>query len=138
MIATIGSTLSGLIGYLFGHFLWDLISNWVVPHLISAATFAQFSAQLDRYETLAVFFGGLIPIPLKAISLVAGVFQLGILPFVTCFAVARLIRFSLIGGAMALWGEQVKLFVDRHFHRLFMLVGAKIAAAFLFIWALAR
>lgn len=137
LIATITSTLSGLVGYLFGHFLWDLIGTWVVPHFISQAAFAQISTHLDDYEAFAVFVGGLIPFPLKALSLVAGVFQLGVLPFVTCLAAARLIRFSLIGGAMALWGEKVKLFVDRHFHRLFMLVGAKIAAAFLFVWALA-
>jgi hypothetical protein len=39
---------------------------------------------------------------------------------------------------MALLGEKVKIFVDRHFHRLFMLIGAKVAIALLFFWILAR
>ena len=38
-IATIASTISGLVGYLMGHFLWDLIGGWVVPHFISTGTF---------------------------------------------------------------------------------------------------
>jgi membrane protein YqaA with SNARE-associated domain len=134
MIATAASTLSGFAGYLLGHFLWDLIGSWVIPHLVSAASFAHLSAHFQMYEQWAVFFGALVPFPLKALSLVAGVFHLGAIPFVTYLAAARLVRFALIGGAMALWGVQVKQFVDKHFHRLFMLVGAKIAIAFFFFW----
>jgi membrane protein YqaA with SNARE-associated domain len=138
MIATIASTISGLIGYLLGHFLWDLIGNWVVPHVVATATFDRLSGHIQHYENWAVFFGSLVPFPLKALSLVAGVFQLGILPFITYLAAARLLRFTLVGGAMAIWGEKMKLLVDKHFHRIFMLIGAKVAAAILFFWALAR
>lgn len=138
MIATIASTISGLIGYLLGHFLWDLIGGWVVPHLIATSTFDKLSGHFQIYENWAVFFGALVPFPLKALSLVAGVFHLGIIPFLTFLAAARLVRFSLIGGAMALWGEKVKLFLDRHFHRIFMVLGAKVVVALLFFWVLAR
>jgi hypothetical protein len=51
---------------------------------------------------------------------------------------ARFLRFFLIGGVMVLWGEKVKTFVDRHFHRIVMVIGAKVAMAFLFFWMLAR
>ena len=138
MIATLASTLSALLGYLLGHFLWDLIGNWVVPHLISTSAFTRISLHMQAYENWAVFFGALLPFPLKALSLVTGVFHLGIAPFLTFFATARLIRFSLIGGAMALWGEKVKSFLDRHFHRIFLVVGAKMAVALFFFWVLAR
>jgi membrane protein YqaA with SNARE-associated domain len=138
MIATLASTISGVVGYLFGHFLWDLIGNWVVPHLIATTTFNHLSSHLQLYENWAVFFGSLIPFPLKALSLASGVFQLGVIPFIVCLFTARLLRFSLIGATMALWGVKVKTFVDKHFHRLFMLLGAKIAIVFLFFWALAR
>jgi membrane protein YqaA with SNARE-associated domain len=138
VIATLASTISGAVGYLLGHFLWDLIGGWVVPHLIAATTFANLSTHLQLYENWAVFFGALFPLPLKAISLAAGVFQLGILPFIACVFTARLLRCAFIGGLMALWGEKVKIFVDRHFHRLFMLIGAKVAIALLFFWILAR
>jgi membrane protein YqaA with SNARE-associated domain len=137
-IAALASTLSGLIGYLLGHFLWDLIGPYVVPHLIPAASFDRLSHHFQTYESWAVFFGALLPFPLKALSLAAGVFQLGIWPFFLWFLAARTVRFTLIGGAMMLWGEKVKLFVDRHFHRIFMVIGAKVAMAFLLFWAIAR
>lgn len=138
LLATIASTISGLVGYLLGHFLWDLVSGWVVPTLISTATFAHLSAHMQAYQAWAVFFGALVPFPLKALSVVAGVFQLGIGTFATYLAAARLVRFTLIGGTMAIWGEKVKTFVDKHFHRIFVVIGAKTAVAFFFFWALAR
>lgn len=138
LIATVASTLSGVIGYLFGHFLWDLVGGWVVPHLISASSFGQISGHLQQYENWAVFFGALVPFPLKVLSLACGVFNLGVGSFITYLAIARILRFALIGGAMALWGERVKAFVDKHFHSIFMVIGAKLAAAFLFFWVLAR
>lgn len=138
MIAAIASTLSGLAGYLLGHFLWDLIGGWVVPHLLSTATFERMSGHILEYENWAVFFGSFLPFPLKALSLVAGVFHLGILPFITCLTIARILRFAITGVAMAFWGEKVKTFVDRHFHSIFMVIGAKIAAATLLFWVLAR
>lgn len=136
-IATLASTLSGLIGYLIGHFLWDLIGNWVVPHLISTSTFTNLSNHLQDYESLAVLFGGFAPFPLKALSLAAGVFHLGALSFISYLAIARLARFAIIGATMAMWGKKVKVFVDKYFHHIFLLVGAKIAAGILFFWAIA-
>jgi len=138
ILASVASTASGLIGYLLGHFLWDLIGPYVVPHLISTASFSNISHHFQAYENWAIFIGALIPFPLKALTLSAGVFQLGFGPFITWFMIARLLRFSLIGGSMLLWGEQVKSFMDRHFHRIIIVIGAKIAAAFLALWALAK
>jgi len=43
-----------------------------------------------------------------------------------------------VGVAMSIWGENVKSFVDKHFHRIIVVIGAKVAMAFLFFWAIAR
>lgn len=138
LLATVASTFSGLIGYLLGHFLWDLVGPYVVPHLISTASFHRVSGHFQAYENWAIFFGALIPFPLKVLTLSAGVFQLGVLPFITYFMIARLIRFLLIGGTMLIWGDAVKNFLERHFHRVILVIGAKVAVAFLFLWAVAK
>jgi membrane protein YqaA with SNARE-associated domain len=138
LIGTIASTLSGLCGYLIGYFLWDLLGSYIVPHLISSSFFDKVSLQFHHYEHWAVYFGALLPLPLKVLSLGAGVFHLGVLPFLFYLFAGRFLRFALVGGAMAIWGEKVKLFVDKHFHRIMVLVGAKLALAFVFFWALAH
>lgn len=137
-LATIASTISGLMGYLLGHFLWDLIGSYVVPHIISTAAFTKISLHFQHYENWAIFFGALVPFPLKILTLSAGVFKLGIIPFISYFFVARFVRFSLIGISMMVWGPQVKSFLDRNFHKVMLLIGAKVAAAFIFLWALAK
>ncbi len=133
-VAASASMLSGLGGYLLGHFLWDLVGPYIVPHLISASAFDHFALHYQNYEAWAVFFGSLLPMPIKVISLSAGVFHLGVVPFMTFLFLARFIRFALVGGAMFLWGARVKLFVDRHFRSLFVLIGAKIALGFAFFY----
>ncbi|MDE3046347.1 MAG: VTT domain-containing protein [Verrucomicrobiota bacterium] len=138
VIASVASTLSGVAGYLLGRFLWDLIGPYVVPSLVSVSLFERISGHFQTYETGAVMLGCFLPFPLKAISLAAGVFKIGVVPFASAMLVARLLRFALVGGAMLVWGDKLKIFLDRHYHRLMLLVGAKIAAAFLFFWILAQ
>lgn len=137
-IAAISSVLSACIGYLAGHFLWDLIGNFVIPHLISNAQFVKISNHFEMYEHWALFVGALFPFPLKALSLTAGVFNLGILPFTFFVLMARLTRFFLIGGVIAIWGEKVHAFVEKYFNQILLLIGAKIAFVFLFLWILAK
>src|SRR3990167_6967377 len=43
-IATVASLASGLCGYFLGHFLWDWIGSYVVPYLISSASFERVSS----------------------------------------------------------------------------------------------
>jgi len=137
-IAAIASVFSGLIGYLAGHFLWDLIGSYVVPHLVSSSSFSHLSNHFQLYENWAVFIGGLVPFPLKALSLTAGVFHLGLLPFFLCLSCARILRFLLVGTAILLWGESIKNFVERHFHRIIFIIGAKMAMIFLLFWAISK
>ena len=138
LIATVASTISGTIGYLFGHFLWDLIGSYIVPHLIAVSTFDHFSSHFLLYEHWAVFFGTLIPFPLKALSLAAGVFHLGVFPFMIYMLLARVLRFSIIGIAMVLWGPKVKALLDKHYNRVMLIIGAKMALAMVLFWAIAK
>ena len=137
-IASVASLWSGIVGYLIGNFLWDLVGPYVVPHLISAHLFEKMSHHFQLYEGWAVFFGSFIPFPLKALSLAAGVFDLQFFSYVVALFLARLIRFSLIGGAMLVWGEKVKTFIDRHFHNILLIVGGKLALLFSLIWFLVK
>lgn len=137
MIATVATTFSALAGYLLGHSLWHLIGPYVIPNLISQASFEHFAMYYQLHESLAIFFGAFLPFPMKLLSLSAGVFHLSLSPFLLYVFLARALRFSLIGIAMILWGEKVKAFLDRHFQRVLLLLGAKIAVAFTLFWMFA-
>jgi membrane protein YqaA with SNARE-associated domain len=138
LLAAFASTISATIGYLIGHFLWDVISCYTVPYLISTSTFNRIANHFQLYENWAVFIGTLLPFPLKALSLLGGVFHLKLIPFNSCVLTARLLRFGVVGGAMLLWGVKVKTFLDRHFQKVLALIGVKVAIAVVFFWAIAR
>lgn len=138
LIAALASTLSGLCGFLVGHLLWDLAGHFILNHFIAASSFERFAGHYQVYENWAIFLGSLIPFPLKILSLSAGIFHLGLPAFLSFLFLARSLRFTLIGIAMYFWGDVVKGFIDRHFNRLLVLVGAKVALGFAFFWAIAN
>lgn len=133
-IAAIMSTLSGVMGYFLGHFLWDFIGPYVVPYLISDSFFERLSTHLQAYTSWAVFLGSVLPFPLKAVSLTSGAFHLNVPGFIIGLLAARLIRFTFIGSVLLLWGERVKIFIDKHFHNISVVILIKIVAAILFFW----
>ena len=137
-IAALASTISGICGYLLGSFLWDTIGPYVVGPLISHEFFDRMTAHYNQYESIAVFFGSLVPIPFKAVALSAGFCQVPFVPFIICVIAARLLRFFFIAGAMYRYGETINALIERHFNRIVVAVGAKIALTAVFFWALGQ
>jgi membrane protein YqaA with SNARE-associated domain len=136
LVATLTSAVSACAGYYLGFVLWDAIGPFVVGHLISAKFFNNIVAHYNAHENLAVFTGSLLPIPFKAIALSAGACHISFPTFVLFVLCARFCRFFGVAKLMQLWGGKIKAFVDRHFSRIMMAVGAKIALTFTFFWAL--
>ncbi len=137
-LAAIASTAGGIAGYFLGLFAWDVISPYVLGPLMSASFFDKICAHYSLYQNWAIFIGSFLPLPFKVIALSAGVCHLNLGHFVTFVLLARLARFLLIAKAVEVWGLQIKIFVDRYLGRLIMALGAKIAIAFTFFWALGQ
>ena len=135
-LASVASVFSGLTGYLLGHFLWDLLGPYLVPHLISPTLFAHAVAHYQAHEGVAAFFGSLLPIPLKVLSVSAGICNLKLLPYLSYLLAARLLRFGLIGSLVSLWGDKVQAFLDRHHRSFLFAIGAKLALSGAFLWAI--
>lgn len=136
LMATLASIVTGVVGYSLGHIAWDFLQPYILDHWISSSFFSQICAHYLAIQGWAVFFGALLPIPYKAITLSAGVCHLSLVSFVGAIIGARLLRFFLIAKATERWGVQIKAFIDKHFHRFIVALGIKIAFALSFLWAL--
>lgn len=115
-IAAISSTIGALIGYAFGLFLWDIIGPWIIGFVLSQETFDMFVTGYKHYQGWAVFVGGILPIPFKAITLSAGFCQLSIIPFMVAVLAARSVRFFAIAGITVHWGPRIKAFFQHYFN----------------------
>lgn len=136
LVATLGSISCAVVGYFLGMAAWDLISPYVLDRMISTSFFERICNHYLAHQHPAVFVGSLLPIPFKAVTLSAGVCKLALVPFIGMVLLARATRFFLIAKVVQRWGVQIKSFVDKHFHRFIVAVGAKIALALTFFWAL--
>jgi membrane protein YqaA with SNARE-associated domain len=137
-MATLSSLLTGLAGYAVGYLLWDVLGPFLTTYLISPDFFSRLVEHYQAHEKFAIFIGSLLPIPFKAVTLSAGFCQLSVPAFALSLCLARAVRFFLIAELMNHWGGAVKRFVDRHFNRLMVALGAKVALTFSFFWILGR
>jgi membrane protein YqaA with SNARE-associated domain len=135
-VAAAASISSAVVAYFIGLAAWDLVGPFVLDHLISPSFFERIHGHYLDYQHWAVSLGSFLPVPFKAVTLTAGVCELALIPFILAVGLSRFARFFLIAKAVQRWGVQIKNFVDKHFHRFVYAVGAKIALALGFLWAL--
>jgi membrane protein YqaA with SNARE-associated domain len=116
--ATVSSVVGGIFGYFIGFVLWDSIGIRLVNWIISEATFNNVVAKYALYQNVAVLIAGFTPVPYKAVTVSAGFCKLSFFPFVGYSLIARGARFYLVAGAIYLWGNQIKDFIDNFFNYL--------------------
>ncbi len=126
-IATIACVLGGLVSYCIGYYLWLYAGNTithssVVNYFVKPETFSSLCLVFKKHAWFAMLLAGIMPIPYKAATVTAGFCQLPLLPFIICSLLTRGLRFFLIAGAMLMWGERVKHYIDRYF-TLFVVIG---------------
>ncbi|MDX2257766.1 MAG: YqaA family protein [Hyphomicrobiaceae bacterium] len=136
IIATIASTLGGIAGYLLGAFAFDAIAR---PAL-------EFYGKLDDFEALKACAGpettmillvtsGLAHLPpIKVVTILSGVINVGLPVFIASCIVARGARFLALAWALNRYGEPIKHFIEA---RLGLIAGLA-AAALIGLYFLAK
>lgn len=136
IIATFSSLMAALVGYFIGLYLWDLLSPYILDHLISTSFFHKLELHYEKYESLAVGVGSLLPFPLKAITLSAGACKLPVALFLLAVFTGRLIRFFSVSQLMQHFGPRVKVFMEKYLSKAAIAVGVKIALTAALVWFL--
>lgn len=115
-LTTLSSVLGGVFGYLLGHLFIGIIE----PYLIKLGYEAAYHKVQHWYLTwgfCALFFAGFMPIPYKVFTIASGAVGMPILPFVFASLIGRGSRFFLVSGLMRLGGEKMRdklrVYVDR-------------------------
>ena len=112
-IATAGSVLGGVGGYLIGLLLFDLLGKPLLDLYGYQDKFDQFASQFNEYGALIVFFFGVTPFPYKVITIASGATQLNILVFLIASIAARGLRFYLVSGLLYWYGPPIRAFIEK-------------------------
>lgn len=137
-VATLSSIFIGLIGYGVGYLVWDSVSGFVTQYIVSQGFFDRLVAHYNLHDFMAVFVGGFLPIPFKAVTISAGFCKLSLGGYVMALFLSRALRFFLIAEMMHRWGNQVRSFIDRHFSSIIVALGLKVVMTFAFFWVLGK
>jgi len=136
-IATAGSVLGGIAGYLIGYLLYDQIGQPILQLYGHADKFGKFADYYNAYGTWIVLFAGATPFPYKVITIASGVTQLNFVVFLLASVVSRSAVFFAIAGLLRYFGQPVREFIEKRLGLLFtvflaLLFGGFVAVRYLF------
>lgn len=111
-IATLFSTLGGVLGYFIGMLLLDL----VMPIIHSAGYFDKYQQIVHFFELYGVwivFIAGFSPLPYKMFTLAAGATGMALIPFILASLIGRGARFFLVAWLMQWGGSRYEPLIRR-------------------------
>lgn len=112
-IATLGSVVGGIFGYVIGYFLFELIGQPILNFYGLTESFSQFASRYNDYGAWIVFIAGVTPFPYKVITIASGATQLNFLIFMVASLLARGLRFFLVAGLLYWFGRPVRDFIEQ-------------------------
>lgn len=133
VIASIGSILGGLAGWMIGYFAFATI----------AAPVLEFYGKLDEFEAMKagidvnlillflITSGAAHLPPLKVVTILAGVLHVNLLLFFVAAVVARGGKFMLLSWLFAKYGVSIRDFIEKRLNLLAGIAAGLLIAAYL-------
>jgi len=136
-IATLGSVLGGVFGYLIGMEFMDIIGERILNVYDLKDKYLVVQDLYRHYDAWAVATGGFTPLPYKLFTITAGAFRIDFTTFALASLLSRAGRFFLVGGLIFLIGSRVRTFIDKHFNLCTILFAILLVAGYIVIkWAM--
>lgn len=117
LIATVTSVLGGILGWLLGHYAFDMIARPVLEAYGKMAAFdALKSSTGDAAILVMLITSGLSHLPpMKVVTILSGVVSFDLKWFIVSAIVARGARFYLLAFLLRRYGLAVVAYIERRF-----------------------
>ena len=132
-LCTISSVGGGVMGYAIGYFFYATIGNSILNAYGLSNSFNTFEQYYDQYGIWIVLGAGFTPFPFKLITIASGVFKLNIIQFVIFSIIARGLRFYLLAGLLYVFGNNIKILIDKYFNLVVSLFFILIVGSIIFV-----
>jgi membrane protein YqaA with SNARE-associated domain len=115
LIATLASTLGGIAGYMLGAFAYETVAKPVLQFYGKLAEFERLRACAGRETTMLLLVtSGLSHLPpIKVVTILSGVVDVGIAFFIVSCLIARGARFYALAWALRSYGAPIKAFIEK-------------------------
>lgn len=132
-IATIGSVLGGVFGYLIGYFVFDAVGRPLLELYGALDQFKAFADQYNEYGAWIVFVFGVTPFPYKVITIASGATELNIWVFMLASVASRGLRFYVVSALLYWFGPAIRDFIERRLGLVFTVFVACLIGGFVAI-----
>ncbi len=119
LLCTIASVLGALLGYAIGMFLYEAIGKPILELYGKEDSFEQIRNWYNTYGGWGVLFAAVTPFPYKVLTIFSGATGLNLVTFVVVSIIGRSLRFFLVAFLLYLYGEPIRLFIEKYLGILF-------------------
>lgn len=121
-ITSVFSVLGGILGYYIGYFLFESVGKTIIASLGYQEHFSMVGELFKANAFLAILAAAFTPIPYKVFTIGAGVWQIGLSTLIIASIIGRSGRFFLVATLTYLLGARVKVFIEKYFNWLSLIL----------------
>jgi membrane protein YqaA with SNARE-associated domain len=116
LICTAGSVCGALLGYAVGKIFYDTIGVAVVNFYNLQHAVAIVGEKYANNAFLSIFIGAFTPIPYKAMTITAGIFDISLPVLVIASIFGRGGRFFIVSAALKFFGAKIQDTIEKYFN----------------------
>lgn len=113
-VCTLASVIGAYLGYVIGFYFFQLIAEPLLDFYGYLDKFNQFKELYNEYGAWIVFGAGITPFPYKIITIASGVVHLNLAVFTIASVIARGLRFFVIAWLLKVYGERMRVFIEKN------------------------
>jgi membrane protein YqaA with SNARE-associated domain len=113
-VCTVSSVVGAYLGYIIGYYFFELIAEPILNFYHFMDKFNEFKNLYTEYGAWIVFGAGITPFPYKIITIASGVVHLNLAVFTIASILARGLRFFVIAWLLKVYGEKMRVFIEKN------------------------
>jgi membrane protein YqaA with SNARE-associated domain len=114
LICSAGAIFGGYFGYAIGSLLYDTLGQWIIGIYGLKEKANELVEKSQDVWFWVLLTKGLTPIPFKIVTIMSGFLHFDIIKFTIGMVVSRVTFFMMIAVALYYYGENIRLFIERH------------------------
>jgi membrane protein YqaA with SNARE-associated domain len=118
-ICTLCSVAGGVLGYYIGYALFEAVGMRILSAYNCVDSFHHLVQHFHKWAFWAITLKGMTPVPYRVVAIAAGVAQVDLATFVIASVLARGMRFITISGLCWIFGDPVRVFIEKYLGWLF-------------------
>jgi membrane protein YqaA with SNARE-associated domain len=131
LICTVGSVCGAFLGYAIGRIFYDTVGLAIVNFYGFQHAITVVGEKYTNNAFLTIFAGGFTPVPYKAITITAGMFDISLPTLFIASLFGRGGRFFIVAIALKIFGKKVQDTIEKYFNIISFVFLALLVAGFL-------